>query len=168
MCTLYVCVLLKVGREGREISFLLSSSFFSSFLPLSFFLLPSFLPLLPLLVFYLSSPLPPPLLDLCIPKNSAQFVISISEQLARSDPHLTVEFLSEVVAGFQQYTFALKQLCLAYMSPWLPILSRFVARSEGATTSTEQEKVMKLIDLLVALTISEEEVSVSHFSSSEE
>ena len=103
------------------------------------------------------SPLPP-LLDLCIPKNSAQFVISISEQLARSDPHLTVEFLSEVVAGFQQYTFALKQLCLAYMSPWLPILSRFVARSEGATTCTEQEKVMKLIDLLVALTISEEEV----------
>ena len=105
----------------------------------------------------LSSLLPPLLLDLCIPKNSAQFVISISEQLARSDPHLTVEFLSEVVAGFQQYTFALKQLCLAYMSPWLPILSRFVARSEGATS--EQEKVMKLIDLLVALTISEEEVS---------
>ena len=72
-------------------------------------------------------------------------------------PSPTVEFLSEVVAGFQQYTFALKQLCLAYMSPWLPILSRFVARSEGATS--EQEKVMKLIDLLVALTISEEEVS---------
>ena len=162
------------GRGGRFqqyiFSFLLSSSFFSSFLPLSFFLLPSFLPLLPLLVFYLSPPLPPSLLDLCIPKNSAQFVISISEQLARSDPHLTVEFLSEVVAGFQQYTFALKQLCLAYMSPWLPILSRFVARSEGTTTSTctEQEKVMKLIDLLVALTISEEEVSVGHFSSSEE
>jgi len=42
------------------------------------------------------------------------------------------------------------------MSPWLLNLSRFVTRCEGVTT--EQEKVMKIIDLLVALTISEEEV----------
>ena len=95
--------------------------------------------------------------DLCIPMNSAQFVVSMSEQLARNESHLTLEFLSEVVAGFQQYSPALKQLCLAYMSPWLPNLSKFVARTEGVT---EQEKVVKLIDLLVALTISEEEVSL--------
>ena len=148
-------------------SFLLSSLFFSSFFPSLLFSPPIFPSSpSPSCLLFLSLLLPPPLLDLCIPKNSAQFVVSISEQLARSDPHLTVEFLSEVVAGFQQYTFALKQLCLAYMSPWLPILSRFVARSEGATTCTEQEKVMKLIDLLVALTISEEEVS--QFASPEE
>ena len=77
--------------------------------------------------------------DLCIPTNSAQFVISVSEELARNESHLTLEFLSEVVAGFQQHSPALKQLCLAYMSPWLPNLSRFSARSESPT---EVEKVL--------------------------
>ena len=76
--------------------------------------------------------------DLCIPTNSAQFVISVSEELARNESHLTLEFLSEVVAGFQQHTPALKQLCLAYMSPWLPNLSRFSARSDSPS---EVEKV---------------------------
>ena len=76
--------------------------------------------------------------DLCIPTNSAQFVISVSEELAKNESHLTLEFLSEVVAGFQQHTPALKQLCLAYMSPWLPNLSRFSARSDSPS---EVEKV---------------------------
>lgn len=93
--------------------------------------------------------------------NSASFVISVSEQLAKNEPHLTLEFLSELVVGFQQHSPALKQLCLSYMSPWIPNLSKFVARTEGIT---EQEKVVKLIDLFVSLTISEEEVS--HLSES--
>ncbi len=123
---------------------------FSPSLPTSFHSLSPSLPL--------SIPLSlPPCLpaELCVPMNSAQFVISVSEQLARNEPHLTLEFLSELVVGFQQYSPALKQLCLAYMSPWIPNLSKFAARTEGIT---EQEKVMKLIDLFVSLTISEEEV----------
>ena len=63
--------------------------------------------------------------DLCIPMNSSEFVVSVSKELAVNEPHLTLEFLSEVVAGFQQYTPAMKQLCLMYMSPWLPNLARF-------------------------------------------
>ena len=77
--------------------------------------------------------------DLCVPANSAQFVVSVSKELAKNEPHLTLQFLSEVVAGFQQYTPALKQLCLAYISPWLPNLSKFAARSEG---QSEQDKVL--------------------------
>ncbi len=65
--------------------------------------------------------------DLCIPMNSSDFVVGVSRELALKEPHLTLEFLSEVVAGFQQYTPAMKQLCLMYMSPWLPNLSRFFA-----------------------------------------
>lgn len=96
----------------------------------------------------------PPPAELCIPMNSAQFVLSISEELAGTEAHLTVEFLSEVVAGFQHYTVPHKQLCLAYMSPWIPNLAHFVYNE----SLPEQEKVMRLINLLVALTMSETEV----------
>ena len=76
--------------------------------------------------------------DLCIPLNCAGFVVSVSMQLAENRPHLTLEFLSEVVAGFQRYSSPLKQHCLAYISPWLPNLARFATRGEGPS---EQEKV---------------------------
>lgn len=78
--------------------------------------------------------------DLCIPVNCADFVVSISCQLARNKPHFTLEFLSEVVAGFQRYSPALKQHCLAYISPWLPNLALFASRGEGPS---EQEKVCR-------------------------
>ena len=109
----------------------------------------------------LSSLLSPFLPELCIPTNSAQFVVSISEALAGTETHLTVEFLSEVVAGFQHYTPSHKQLCLAYISPWIPNLAHFVHNDP----SPEQEKVIRLIDLLVALTISETEVMGTLFAS---
>lgn len=79
--------------------------------------------------------------DLCIPVNCAGFVVSVSTQLAKNKPHLTLEFLSEVVAGFQQYSPALKQHCLAYISPWLPNLALFASRGE---CPSEQERVCLL------------------------
>lgn len=77
------------------------------------------------------------ILDLCLPMNTAPFVLTVSKELAQKEHHLTLEFLSEVVAGFQQYSPALKQFCLAYMSPWLPNLSL----SLFETTATDHEKV---------------------------
>ena len=77
--------------------------------------------------------------DLCIPVNCADFVVSVSTQLAHNKPHLTLEFLSEVVAGFQRYSPALKQHCLAYISPWLPNLALFATR--GGEGPSDQEKV---------------------------
>ena len=75
--------------------------------------------------------------DLCVPMNTAPFVMTVSEELAQKEPHLTLEFLLEVVAGFQQYSSALKQFCLAYLSPWLGNLSHTLCEA----TATEQEKV---------------------------
>ena len=69
--------------------------------------------------------------------NTAPFVMTVSKELAHKEPHLTLEFLSEVVAGFQQYSPALKQFCLAYLSPWLPNLSLSLCEA----TATEHEKV---------------------------
>lgn len=76
--------------------------------------------------------------DLCIPVNCTEFVVSVSTQLAKNKPHLTLEFLSEVVAGFQRYSPALKQHCLVYISPWLTNLALFALRGEAPS---EQEKV---------------------------
>ena len=84
--------------------------------------------------------------DICIPVNCAEFVVSVSEQLARNEPHLTLEFLSEVVARFQSYAPALKQHCLAYIAPWLPNLSRFTAQGD---TPPEQDKVFGCVCVLV-------------------
>ncbi len=77
--------------------------------------------------------------DLCIPVNSSEFVVVVSAELARNEPHLTLEFLSEVVAGFQQYTPSMKQLCLMYMSPWIPNLSRFFVTMNDS--QQDQKKV---------------------------
>lgn len=94
--------------------------------------------------------------DLCIPMNSTKFVLEVSKQLAVNESHLTLEFLSEVVAGFQRYSTASKQMCLAYISPWIPNLSNYLTRTE--TSRAEHEKLVKIFDLLVSLTISEEEM----------
>ena len=69
--------------------------------------------------------------------NTAPFVMTVSKELAQKEPHLTLEFLSEVVAGFQKYSQALKQFCLDYMSPWLPNLSLSLFEA----TAADHEKV---------------------------
>ena len=84
----------------------------------------------------LSCTIPPPSPDLCVPMNTAPFVMTVSRELAQKEPHLTLEFLTEVVAVFQQYSPALKQFCLAYLSPWLPNLSLSLFEA----TATEHEK----------------------------
>ena len=61
-----------------------------------------------------------------------------------------------MIAGFQRYSAASKQQCLAYISPWMPNLSNFLVRTEGSRA--EHEKLVKIFDLLFSLTISEEEV----------
>ena len=69
--------------------------------------------------------------------NTAPFVMTVSKELAQKEPHLTLEFLLEVVACFHKFSPALKQFCLAYMSPWLPNLSLSLFEA----TATDHEKV---------------------------
>ena len=61
---------------------------------------------------------------LCIPSNNTLFIKSISEKLAVNEPHLTLEFLEECIQGFRCSSIELKHLCLEYMTPWLPNLTR--------------------------------------------
>ena len=63
---------------------------------------------------------------LCIPSNNTIFIKSISEKLAANEPHLTLEFLEECIQGFRNSNIEMKHLCLEYMTPWLPNLTRWV------------------------------------------
>lgn len=65
------------------------------------------------------------LIGLCIPSNNTIFIKSVSERLAANEPHLTLEFLEECIQGFRNSNIEMKHLCLEYMTPWLPNLTRW-------------------------------------------
>ncbi|CAD5126032.1 DgyrCDS14209 [Dimorphilus gyrociliatus] len=91
---------------------------------------------------------------LCIPSNNTIFIKSISEKLAVNEPHLTLEFLEECIQGFRNSNIEMKHLCLEYMTPWLPNLTRFCKQSDEA----KRQKVALILDKLITMTIEEEEM----------
>uniref|UniRef100_A0A8D9APP4 Neurofibromin n=1 Tax=Cacopsylla melanoneura TaxID=428564 RepID=A0A8D9APP4_9HEMI len=92
---------------------------------------------------------------LCIPANNTIFIKSISETLAKNEPHLTLEFLEECISGFKQSTIVLKHLCLEYMTPWLPNLVKFCKQSDEGK---RQQRVLGIMTKLIELTIKEVEM----------
>ena len=93
--------------------------------------------------------------DLCLPANSTAFIVNISEKIAQNQQSLTLEFLSECFIGFQKSSEPLRYLCLDYMMPWLPNLSKFCQNSSvenDKDTLKTKEVLRNLIDLTVART----------------
>ncbi|KAG0184581.1 Ras GTPase activating protein ira2 [Apophysomyces sp. BC1034] len=90
--------------------------------------------------------------DLCIPANSTNFIVSISESLAATEIHLTLEFLNECFVGFNKSSEPMRQLCLNYMAPWLRNLSIF---SRGCTEDNNKNlsKTKDVLKLLIELTV---------------
>ena len=64
---------------------------------------------------------------MCIPSNNTIFIKMVSEHLASNEPHLTLEFLEECIQGFRSSNIEMKHLCLEYMTPWLPNLTKYHA-----------------------------------------
>ncbi|KAG1714683.1 Neurofibromin [Nymphon striatum] len=91
---------------------------------------------------------------LCIPSNNTIFIKSISEKLADNQPLLTLEFLEECIQGFKASSIELKHLCLEYMTPWLPNLTRFCKHADDA----KRLKVSQILDKLITMTIEEVEM----------
>lgn len=88
---------------------------------------------------------------LCIPSNNTIFIKQISETLAANASHLTLEFLDECAHGFGASSIQLKHLCLEYMTPWLPNLTRFCRHADDG----KRQRVAALLDKLVSLTVTE-------------
>ncbi|KAK3870094.1 hypothetical protein Pcinc_024645 [Petrolisthes cinctipes] len=91
---------------------------------------------------------------LCIPSNNTIFIKSVSEKLGLNEPHLTLEFLEECIQGFRASSIELKHLCLEYMTPWLPNLTRFCSHPDDK----KRAKVAMILDKLITLTIEEVEM----------
>ncbi|XP_025089024.1 neurofibromin-like isoform X9 [Pomacea canaliculata] len=91
---------------------------------------------------------------LCIPANNTIFIKSISEKLAEKEPHLTLEFLEECIQGFGNSNIEMKHLCLEYITPWLPNLTRFCKQSD----ENKRQKVALILDKLITMTIEEVEM----------
>ena len=91
---------------------------------------------------------------LCIPSNNTIFIKSVSDKLARNEPHLTLEFLEECIQGFRSSSIELKHLCLEYMTPWLKNLIKFCSHPDDK----KRAKVAMILDKLITLTIEEEEM----------
>ncbi|CAL1527010.1 unnamed protein product, partial [Lymnaea stagnalis] len=91
---------------------------------------------------------------LCIPANNTIFIKSISEKLSSKEPHLTLEFLEECIQGFGNSNIEMKHLCLEYITPWLPNLTRFCKQSD----ENKRQKVALILDKLITMTIEEVEM----------
>ncbi|OAD65239.1 hypothetical protein PHYBLDRAFT_85899, partial [Phycomyces blakesleeanus NRRL 1555(-)] len=90
--------------------------------------------------------------DLCIPTNSSDFIISISESLASTESHLTLEFINECFVGFNKSNDGMRQLCLDYMAPWLKNLS-IMGRGISGEGSKNASKTRDVLRLLIEMTV---------------
>ncbi|KAI8370897.1 hypothetical protein EDC96DRAFT_502763 [Choanephora cucurbitarum] len=95
--------------------------------------------------------------DLCIPYNSTDFIVSMSENLANSEAHLTLEFLNEAILGFNRSAKEPSRqiLTLDYIKPWFKNLSLFVY----APSVREPTKVKEVIRSIIIMTAERSRVS---------
>ncbi|UNI16248.1 Ras GTPase activating protein ira2 [Purpureocillium takamizusanense] len=90
--------------------------------------------------------------DLSVPADPTGFIVSMSKELARTEPQLTADFLTEFFVSWESFADEQKPLSLEYMAPWLPGLRTnvLICESEG---EKGREKVAgllrKVIDLIV-------------------
>lgn len=100
-------------------------------------------------------------LDLCIPANSTEFIVNISESLASTEQHLTIEFLNECLVGFNKSSEPMRQLCLDYMAPWLRNLAIF-GRNMADEQNKNLSKTKDVLRLLIELTVNRVDVSTRY------
>lgn len=79
--------------------------------------------------------------------NLIQVICRLSDTLAISASHLTLEFLEESIHGYECSDLHHKQLCLNYMIPWLTNLTRFRKHSDGHKRSKVNVILDKLVDM---------------------
>ena len=90
--------------------------------------------------------------DVSVPLSASRFIVGISNELAKTEPQLTSDFLTEFFVGWESFSEDQKPLSLAYMAPWLSGLRTSVLSSEpDAEKGREKVAVLfrKLIDLAI-------------------
>jgi len=91
---------------------------------------------------------------MCVPLNPSHFIIDISQQLARSEPQLTADFLNEFFVGWESFPYSQRPLSLAYMAPWLPGLRTSLIPND-LDGDKAREKVAAIFRRLIEVAISD-------------
>lgn len=99
-------------------------------------------------------------LELCVPLNPSHFIIDISQQLARSEPQLTADFLNEFFVGWESFPYSQRPLSLAYMAPWLPGLRTSLIPTDSDSDKA-REKVAAIFRKLIEVAISDVALSTT-------
>ena len=92
--------------------------------------------------------------------NPSRFIIDISQQLARSEPQLTVDFLNEFFVGWESFPYSQRPLSLAYMAPWLPSLRTSLLPNDSDSDKA-REKVAAIFRKLIEVAISDVALSTT-------
>lgn len=98
---------------------------------------------------------------LCIPSNSINFIIDISEKLARNKPELTLELLLEAFEGMKKSSKDLKHYCLEYISPWISNLALYAnpgSFSDPEKNKEASEKLEEILRQFIDLSITENDM----------
>ncbi|KAL9648798.1 hypothetical protein ABK040_003731 [Willaertia magna] len=74
---------------------------------------------------------------ICVPHNTGDLVVSLSQQVSKAKPLLSTQFLKEALRGFNKVSPPYKFLCLKYMKPWIKNLSRVYAVAVEAKKHAE-------------------------------
>jgi neurofibromin 1 len=96
--------------------------------------------------------------DVSVPLDPSQFIIKISQKLARAEPQLTLDFLNEFFVGWDSFSEEQKPLSLAYMAPWIPGLRTALLANE-VESDKGREKIAVLFRKLIDVTLSDPTLS---------
>ncbi|KAF0973370.1 hypothetical protein FDP41_008577 [Naegleria fowleri] len=76
---------------------------------------------------------------ICVPHNTGDLVVHLSEQVSKAKPMLTTQFLREALRGFNKISLPYKYLCLKYMKPWIKNLSVIFAQANDVKQQQQQQ-----------------------------
>jgi neurofibromin 1 len=98
--------------------------------------------------------------ELSIPPSASHFIVSVSRQLAASEPQLTADFMNEFFVGWDSFPLPQRPLSLAYLSPWLPGLRSQVLAMEPDGEKA-REKIAAIFRKLVDVALSDPTLSIT-------
>ncbi|RDA91312.1 hypothetical protein CP533_3012, partial [Ophiocordyceps camponoti-saundersi (nom. inval.)] len=90
--------------------------------------------------------------DLSIPMDPTRFVVNVSKRLARTEPHLTADFLTEFLVSWGSLPKEQKTVSLECLSPWLSNLRTNVLTHE-VDGDRGREKVARLLRQVIELVL---------------
>ena len=95
--------------------------------------------------------------DVCLPRSTYSFVGQASKELARSEPRLTLEFLTESFDGLRKADNVGQLLVLDYIRPWFANLKIFSTLTGEPDSVEKLAKSKELLNTLIIRTINEQQ-----------